>query len=234
MQAVLAALRQAAADARAARGGGKDRRGAAGLQRCAEVDAVAARIAAPRGRGGCTPPDGPPADLVITDLIGRVAGGSPGAVSCAQLQAIRRYRPSHRDRGQRVAGAPGPGRHRPRLPGITYHYVISGDGTIYATQPLEAAVQQTNVAAANGDGIGIALAGNFQVDPPPAAQLAAAARLIAHLLPRFALGTDADGRREIEATVPPGNQWLTGAKYKDALAQVAALLAVAGDDAPRP
>lgn len=236
MQAALAALRQAAADARALREAAEriaaGAAGAAALR--AEVDAVAARIAALEAAVGAPPPDGPPADLVITDLIGRLPVGPGAPYPARSLAAIRRVIVHHTV----TAGSVSPERLAQAaigrgLPGITYHYVISGDGTIYATQPLEAAVQQTNVAAANGDGIGIALAGNFQVDPPPAAQLAAAARLIAHLLPRFALGTDAViGRREIEATASPGNQWLTGAKYKDALlAQVAALLAASADDA---
>lgn len=238
--AALAALRQAAADARALREAAERiAAGTAGVAALrAEVDAVAARIAALEAAVGApppdAPPDGPPGDPVITDLIGRLPVGPAAPYPARSLASIRRVILHHTV----TAGSVTPERLAQAaigrgLPGITYHYVISGDGTIYATQPLEAAIQQTNTAAANADGIGVALAGNFQVAAPPAAQLAAAARLIAHLLPRFGLEADAvTGRREIEATASPGDQWLSGARYKESLlAQVAALLASAEDDA---
>lgn len=244
LKAGLAALRQAATDARALREAAEKiaagTAGAAALR--AEVDAVVAGIAALEAAAGAPPPDGPPigppdgppGDLVITDLIGRLPVGPGAPYPARDLASIRRVIVHHTV----TAGSVSPERLAQAaiargLPGITYHYVISGDGTIYATQTLTEAVQQTAVPAANQDAIGIAFAGNFQAASPPPTQLAAAARLIAHLLPRFGLAADAViGRREIEATASPGNQWLTGARYKDALlAQVASLLAAAGEDA---
>ena len=45
--------------------------------------------------------------------------------------------------------------------GITYHYLVGGDGTIYWTQPLESITDQTLTPAVNANGVAVALAGNF-------------------------------------------------------------------------
>ena len=104
------------------------------------------------------------------------------------------------------------------LPGITYHYLITGDGTIVATQPLDSAISQTNRANVNADSVGVALAGNFTNAVPTEAQMASAAALIGSLLDRFNLPVSAVvGAREVAQTASPGNQWLSGAKVKDAL-----------------
>lgn len=111
------------------------------------------------------------------------------------------------------------------LPGITYHYLITGDGTIYATQPLDARISQTNRQNVNADGIGIALAGNFTNTVPTEAQMQSAAALTRSLLDRFNLPVSSVvGAREVAQTASPGNQWLSGAKYKnDLVARINAL-----------
>ncbi|MFZ1631857.1 MAG: N-acetylmuramoyl-L-alanine amidase, partial [Anaerolineae bacterium] len=129
---------------------------------------------------------------------------------------------------QRVAEAQVVGKNRP---GITYHFLISSNGTIYATQPLETITEQTDQPAANADSVAVALAGDFTTVAPPAEQLNAAARLIAWLLSTCQLGVEAViGRREVEKSAPsPGAQWLSGAAFKHTL-----LAAVAAERAKAP
>ena len=105
--------------------------------------------------------------------------------------------------------------------GITYHFVVAADGALFQTQPLTLAVEQATVADVNADAVGVALVGNFTTVAPPSAQLSAAGRLIAWLLTEFKLSSAAlYGRRELDAkSASPGDQWLSGARYKDALLQ---------------
>ncbi len=117
-------------------------------------------------------------------------------------------------------------------PGITYHFLIQSDGTIYATQPLEVITEQTKLPAANAGSVAVALAGDFRTAVPTEAQLAAAARLIAWLLVTHNLGNDAVvGRSELEVSGSPGSQWLSGAAFKHTLlAAVAAERAKTSSD----
>jgi len=119
--------------------------------------------------------------------------------------------------------------------GITYHFLINGDGTIHWTQPLEAVTEQTLVGEVNADGVGVALAGNFTQKVPTEAQLESAAQLIAWLLSTLRLGTGAVfGRCELDRRVSsPGAQWLQGARFKDTLlARVQDILeAIEGEEA---
>lgn len=116
-------------------------------------------------------------------------------------------------------------------PGITYHFLVSGDGTLSWTQPLDAVVAQATKAEINADAVAVALAGNFTSAAPPDAQLDAAAALIAWLCGRFGLTTaQVMGRRELEAVASPGNQWVQGAAFKvPLLAKVQAALDAAAD-----
>ena len=107
------------------------------------------------------------------------------------------------------------------LPGIKYHFYITGDGQISWTQPVEALTSQTSVEAVNADGIAVCLAGDFNKVAPSAAQMESAAQTIAWLLSTFNLATAAIiGRSEVDPSDPsgsPGMQWLAGAKYKEPL-----------------
>lgn len=100
--------------------------------------------------------------------------------------------------------------------GITYHFLVYADGTLYQTQPLNLAISQTLTQAINADGVAVTLVGNFGATPPPAAQLDKAAELIAWLLIKLGLPVEAVyGRSDLEPTIAsPGAQWLQGAKYK--------------------
>lgn len=117
-------------------------------------------------------------------------------------------------------------------PGITYHFLVAGDGTIYWTQPLSVVVAQTGKTDVNAEAIAVALAGNFTDVAPADAQLTAAAALIAWLCARHRLTTaDVVGRRELENVASPGKQWQQGAAFKDVLlARVQEVLDAAGAD----
>lgn len=113
-------------------------------------------------------------------------------------------------------------------PGVAYHYLVPGDGAIYATQPLDVLVTQVNSnanQATNADSVAVALAGNFSEDKdvePNVIQRKAAAQLIAWLMQSLELGTAPEqvvfGRNELGENVgSPGSQWLGGVRYKDKL-----------------
>ena len=114
-------------------------------------------------------------------------------------------------------------------PGMPYHFLISGEGRIYQTQPLTRIVQQ-NLSSSlnkriNADSIAVALAGDFRRDRdvvPAEEQRQAAAALIAWLISQQRLGSIVTqimfGRKELgEHVISPGDQWLEGVRWKDKL-----------------
>ena len=114
-------------------------------------------------------------------------------------------------------------------PGMPYHFLITGDGSIYQTQPLSRIVQQ-NLSSSlneriNADSIAVALAGDFRRDrdvEPADEQRRAAAALIAWLISQQRLGSIVTqimfGRKELgEHVISPGDQWLEGIRWKDKL-----------------
>ncbi len=114
-------------------------------------------------------------------------------------------------------------------PGIAYHFLVTGGGVIYATQPLTNIVRQImssdDNADINADSIAVALAGDFRATrnvEPSDEQRHAAAHLIAWLIGSLGLGSEVEqivfGRSELGETVTsPGNQWLSGVRYKNRL-----------------
>lgn len=104
--------------------------------------------------------------------------------------------------------------------GITYHFLITGDGVIYQTNALETVCEQTVTPAINQEGVAVAYAGNFTDVPPTNAQIRSGARLTAWLLQELHLTADAIvGRSELESVGSPGKQWLLGARWKEILLQ---------------
>ena len=176
-----------------------------------------------------------PAGLRIVDKIGKLPTGPAAPYPHRDLALIRRIVIHH---------TVTPGDISPEkvaqamiargLPGITYHFLIWADGTIFATQGLDVLTGQTGAAEANREAVGVALAGNFTTDVPTGAQMASAARLVAQLLEQFGLATESVvGRRELDTTASPGDQWLGGAQYKTALlAQVASQVKPDGGSTP--
>lgn len=113
-------------------------------------------------------------------------------------------------------------------PGVAYHYLVSGDGTIYHTQPLDRIVLQINNAAnqtTNADSVAVALAGNFGAEAdvePNVVQRGKAAQLLAWLMQELGLGMQPNavvfGRKELGENVgSPGSQWMEGVRYKEKL-----------------
>ena len=109
--------------------------------------------------------------------------------------------------------------------GIGYHFFIAADGTIYQTNELETV--SSHAASANDVGVGICFAGNFTEESPPPAQVAAGAHLVAWLLQELHLSTSAvEGHRELMSTACPGDQWLSGAEWRETLlAKIAQVIA---------
>ena len=104
-----------------------------------------------------------------------------------------------------------------------YHYLVTRDGTIHQINAPHTIVNQSRVRAVDRDAVAVALVGDFDLAAPSAAQLAAAAHLIAHLITDLGLAPDAVvGRSEVErGTTSPGLQWAQGVAYRvDLLALV--------------
>ena len=114
-------------------------------------------------------------------------------------------------------------------PGIGYHYVIAADGTIYWTQRHE--TRSYHVGAANNYCLGVSLIGRFlikdydgSIQPkedqlPTPAQMESAAHLVAWLMQTLNVPDieNVVGHKEVGTTVCPGDQWLRGVRWKDAL-----------------
>ncbi|MCP4199650.1 MAG: hypothetical protein GY762_21100 [Proteobacteria bacterium] len=128
-------------------------------------------------------------------------------------------------------------------PGIAYHYLIQGDGAIYATQPQSKVVLQSQNSdinsATNVDSVAVAFAGDFRPSrdvEPSDVQRQAAAHLIAWIIRERNLTGSPEqlifGRNELGENVgSPGSQWLNGVRYKDKLlADVQAYLAATPPD----
>jgi len=101
-------------------------------------------------------------------------------------------------------------------PGIGYHFFIAADGTIFQTNELETV--SSHAASANDTGVGICFAGDFTEEAPPSAQVRAGAQLVAWLLQELHLSPNAvEGHRELMSTACPGDQWLSGAEWRETL-----------------
>lgn len=93
------------------------------------------------------------------------------------------------------------------LPGITYHFCVTGQGQVYQTQPLEVASQHAG-ATHSEDSVGIGLIGNFTETAPPQPQLDATAVLLASLLKELGLTVNQIfAFSELAVTGSPGATW---------------------------
>jgi len=112
---------------------------------------------------------------------------------------------------ERVAAA-----HQKRWGAILYEYFIGPDGAILQTGPVEAVVDLSQPWIAQA--INIGLAGNFNDNVPPQAQIDAAARLSAWLMQEYHIPADRiKGASEFIATQSPGLQWSQGKAWKNTL-----------------
>ncbi len=98
-------------------------------------------------------------------------------------------------------------------PGITYHYFIAWDGTIYQTNKLTTLSDHTQ--GHNQNSLAIAFAGNFTTEIPNQAQLEAGGNLCAALMLQLNIPLNkVKGATELINTQSPGKQWLSGQKWK--------------------
>lgn len=83
---------------------------------------------------------------------------------------------------------------------IPYHFVITADGAVHATRPLER--MGAHCKGHNADSIGIAVMGNLDKTPPTEAQVAALARLLADLRREYPVPVVGHG--DLRPTACPG------------------------------
>lgn len=86
--------------------------------------------------------------------------------------------------------------------GIGYHYLIRQDGTIERGRP-ENVIGAHAGPEGNTDGIGIALAGNFEVEKPSEKQIESLVELIKDILKRYG-DLQIIGHRDVMPTSCPG------------------------------
>jgi len=94
---------------------------------------------------------------------------------------------------------------------IAYHYVISADGVVKETRPLDEVGYHAGKWTTNLSSIGICLQGDFTKETMPVAQLEAAKTLVFELRERFGLSSDKVlPHKKIKATACPGDRdWET-------------------------
>lgn len=103
-------------------------------------------------------------------------------------------------------------------PGIGFHFFVAADGAIYQTNRLETI--SYHLAEDNAATAGIALAGSFDAAPPPDAQLAATAALLAWLIQELRLPLESiAGHSDLAqtATACPGATWGGASGWKATL-----------------
>jgi N-acetyl-anhydromuramyl-L-alanine amidase AmpD len=107
--------------------------------------------------------------------------------------------------------------HIPDWPGILYDFGIDEQGNIYQTQPLDEVVESNQLYLSNA--INIAFAGEFNRTVPTDEQIYAGGQLIAWLLERFpqVKVENIKGLRELIDHTSPGEQWLQGRRWREAL-----------------
>jgi N-acetyl-anhydromuramyl-L-alanine amidase AmpD len=107
--------------------------------------------------------------------------------------------------------------HMPDWPGILYDFGIDEQGNIYQAQPLDEVVE-TNQPYLS-DAVNIAFAGEFNRTVPTDEQIYAGGQLIAWLLRRFpqVKVENIKGLREFIEHTSPGEQWLQGKRWREAL-----------------
>jgi len=101
-------------------------------------------------------------------------------------------------------------------PGIGYHFLVDADGAVAKTNELSTVCY--HVQERDPLSIAIGVAGDFTESVPTEAQLQATAHLIAWLLQELDLPLEAVvGKCELVDTQSPGQQWLSGQKWKERL-----------------
>jgi N-acetyl-anhydromuramyl-L-alanine amidase AmpD len=83
---------------------------------------------------------------------------------------------------------------------IPYHFVITADGAVHATRPLER--MGAHCKGHNADSVGVALMGNLDRVPPTEAQVASLARLLADLRREYPVPVVGHG--DLRPTACPG------------------------------
>ncbi|MEQ8176514.1 MAG: N-acetylmuramoyl-L-alanine amidase [Syntrophomonadaceae bacterium] len=88
--------------------------------------------------------------------------------------------------------------------GIGYHFVIRQDGSIEAGRPADTIGAHAGPPA-NGDSIGICLAGNFMEDSPAGQQMQSLIQLIAYLRETYQADLEVLRHKDVASTDCPGD-----------------------------
>ena len=116
-------------------------------------------------------------------------------------------------------------------PGITYHFFIGPDGSIFQTNPIDNLTSHT--VGHDQTSIALAVAGNFTNEIPAPAQLESTASLLAYLRRQYGIPTaNIKGAGELISTQSPGKQWLQGQNWRKLLLD--RLQAIGGSDTEQP
>lgn len=107
--------------------------------------------------------------------------------------------------------------HRSDWPGILYDFCIDEQGVIHQMQPLSEVVETDQVYLSQA--INVAFAGEFNRIAPSEEQIYAGGQLIAWLMQRFPQVTveNVRGIREFIDHTSPGEQWMSGRRWKEDL-----------------
>lgn len=118
-------------------------------------------------------------------------------------------------------------------PGISYHFVVAADGTLFQTNWI--ATASHHAYARNATALGVCFTGDFTEAVPTDAQLRAGGQLLAYLLDLLHLGQEQIvGVSEFTDSSSPGDQWLSGQRWKDLLLeQVRETSTAEEDEAPQ-
>lgn len=103
-------------------------------------------------------------------------------------------------------------------PGIGYHFFVNPDGTIEQTNWVETVSAHTR--GQNAYSVGVAFAGDFTNTVPTPEQIERGGHLIAWLMQQLNVPLDwVRGHKEMpnQTTACPGDMWLNGQKWKEAL-----------------
>jgi hypothetical protein len=90
---------------------------------------------------------------------------------------------------------------------IGYHFCITEDGTIYQVNHLTTRSFHTGSRDGNGEGVGVALLGNFTNHPPSTAQLSSGQALRGHLRSVTGRTLVVKKHNDYVGTQCPGNSW---------------------------
>jgi N-acetyl-anhydromuramyl-L-alanine amidase AmpD len=167
---------------------------------------------------GAPPPVSPPA---ITDMVGKLVTHPTLKYATRTLNKITHITIHHSAAPANVAPDRVAAYHVNTVgwPGIGYHFYVEPDGEIFQVNRLETV--SYHVGNSNSYAVGICVSGTFNGVVPTPRQIEQAGHLIAWLMQKLNIKIEnIMGHKEFPENVTecPGNDWLDGKQWKQALA----------------